>query len=145
MPRSETVEKTNINITQLIKAHKTLSDALVQAKSLLEQEGVIQRFKYTFELTWQTLQDYLDSRGIIATNPRDVFLEAAKIGFIQNQNLWLQFLEAHNNTINTEKSQQEIVGEIYENIELFSAELTELLLLLQHKKMAPLAKMRDAK
>ena len=31
--------------------------------SNLEQEGVIQRFEYTYELAWKTLKDYLEYNG----------------------------------------------------------------------------------
>lgn len=130
MLRSEIIETTNINRAQLINAHKTLKDALDQAKSLLEQEGVIQRFKYTFDLTQKILQQYLESNGILANSPRDVFREAEKIGVIQNPNLWFQFFKDRNNATNTEKDQQEIVNEIYANIALFSTELTKFTQLL---------------
>lgn len=143
MHRSETIETSNISLTQLIKAHKTLEDALTQAKSLLEQEGVIQRFKYTFELTWRTLQSCLLSKGIVANNPRDAFHEAAKIGLIQDLSLWLSFLEARNNATNTEKDQQEIVNEIYANISLFSTESLKLTLLLEHKEMTMIEDKED--
>lgn len=132
-----------MNLTQLIKAHKTLEDALSQAKSLLEKEGVIQRFKYTFELTWKTLQSCLVSKGITANSPRDVLHEAAKVGLLQEPNLWFQFLEDRNNAINTRKTQQEIVDEIYVNISLFSKELIKLILLLEHKEMTMIEEMED--
>ncbi|MGE0109373.1 MAG: nucleotidyltransferase substrate binding protein [Bdellovibrionales bacterium] len=33
--------------------------------SPLEQEGLIQRFKYTWELAWKLLKDYLEHEGIV--------------------------------------------------------------------------------
>ena len=31
----------------------------------LEQEGVIQRFEYTFELAWKSMKDYLEENGVV--------------------------------------------------------------------------------
>lgn len=31
----------------------------------LEKEGMIQRFEYTWELTWKVLKDYLEYKGIV--------------------------------------------------------------------------------
>ena len=36
----------------------------------LEQEGVIQRFKYTFELAWNTLKDRLEHDGMVLSPGR---------------------------------------------------------------------------
>jgi hypothetical protein len=50
------------------RAYALLSEALErkpEALSLLEKEGVIQRFEYTFELAWKTLKDYLEEGGLV--------------------------------------------------------------------------------
>jgi nucleotidyltransferase substrate binding protein (TIGR01987 family) len=50
--------------------------------SELEQEGIIQRFEYSFELAWKTLKDYLEYSGINLTEitPRNVIKEAGASG-----------------------------------------------------------------
>ena len=50
------------------RAFRRLQDALQEgAETLneLEQEGVIQRFEYTFELAWNTLKDRLEHDGMV--------------------------------------------------------------------------------
>jgi len=46
----------------------------------LQQEGLVQRFEYTFELLWKTLKDYLDNEevdiGLIS--PKNVIKAAGK-------------------------------------------------------------------
>lgn len=48
----------------------------------LEREGMIQRFKFTFELAWKTLKDRLEQEGVkLATvTPRTVIREAFAAG-----------------------------------------------------------------
>ena len=38
-------------------------DRKIEELSLLEKEGVVQRFEYTYELVWKTLKDYLEYNG----------------------------------------------------------------------------------
>jgi nucleotidyltransferase substrate binding protein (TIGR01987 family) len=67
------------------RAFHLLRDALT-AKNLdeysdLEQEGIVQRFEYTFELAWKTFKDYLEFSGIELTEatPRKVIKECASV------------------------------------------------------------------
>lgn len=66
-------------LQQFIKAEKRLSEALTngfEVLSRLEQEGVIQRFEYTFELAWKVLKDLLFYEGFDVKSPRDVIRQA---------------------------------------------------------------------
>ncbi len=88
-------------------AYHLLSDALILAKNRpltsLEQEGLIQRFEYTWELAWKTLKDYLEEQGVIL----DTITPAATIraGFaakvITNGAMWLQALDTRNKMSHT--------------------------------------------
>ena len=67
------------------RAYNLLSEAFendIDNLSALEQEGIIQRFEYTFELGWKTFKDYLDYSGIILSEitPRKVIKECATKG-----------------------------------------------------------------
>ena len=50
----------------------------------LEQEGIIQRFEYTFELSWKTFKDYLEHSGIVLdeVSPRRVIKECTNKGIL---------------------------------------------------------------
>lgn len=88
-------------------AYSLLNEAIALSKtrtlSSLEQEGLIQRFEYTWELAWKTLKDYLEVQGIIldtitpATTIRAGF--SAKI--ITNGDMWLQALDTRNKMSHT--------------------------------------------
>ena len=57
--------------------------------SELEQEGMIQRFEYTFELAWKTLQDLLRYKGYIdIAGPNPVLEQAFKDGYLTDAEGW---------------------------------------------------------
>lgn len=63
------------------RAFSSLSD--------LEKEGLIQRFEYTFELAWKTLQDLLAYKGYEGINgPNQVLEQAVKDGYIGDVPGW---------------------------------------------------------
>jgi nucleotidyltransferase substrate binding protein (TIGR01987 family) len=67
------------------KAEQRLSEALLngyEALSRLEQEGVIQRFEYTFELAWKVLKDLLFYEGFDVKSPREVIRQAFEAEYL---------------------------------------------------------------
>lgn len=64
--------------------------------SRLESEGLIQRFEYTFELSWKTMKDFLEARGIEGAYPRDVIKAAFSHGLIDQGEVWMEMLERRN-------------------------------------------------
>ena len=88
------------------KAFLKLSQAVTQAKeeklSELETEGLIQRFEYTYELAWKTLQDYIKDIGISDVNgPSKVLQEALKMELITNSTGWGQLKKSREKTSHT--------------------------------------------
>lgn len=80
------------------KAFSLLNSALQDPKykdfSELEQEGIIQRFEYTYELAWKTVKDYLEESGIILSpvTPRNVIKEAFAAGIIDDGQTWIDMM-----------------------------------------------------
>jgi nucleotidyltransferase substrate binding protein (TIGR01987 family) len=64
----------------------------------LEKEGAIHRFKYTFELAWKTLKDYLIYSGVIfdQITPRSVIKQAFAAKIIKDGQTWVDMLEQRN-------------------------------------------------
>lgn len=66
----------------------------VQANELpslseLEKEGLIQRFEYTYELAWKTLQDFLRYKGYIDfAGPNATLSLALQDGYITDADGW---------------------------------------------------------
>lgn len=66
--------------------------------SNLEQEGVIQRFEYTYELAWKTLKDYLEYNGanITEITARNVFKEAYSSEIIKDSEIFIDMMLSRN-------------------------------------------------
>lgn len=57
--------------------------------SELEKEGLIQRFEYTYELSWKTLQDFLRYKGYIDfAGPNATLSLALQDGYITDADGW---------------------------------------------------------
>jgi nucleotidyltransferase substrate binding protein (TIGR01987 family) len=99
------------------KAFAQLAAAAELAKqrklSELEQQGLIQAFEFTHELAWNTLKDFLESRG--ATNlygSKDATREAFRQGLIANGAEWMAMIQARNRSSHTynEKTANDVVS-----------------------------------
>ena len=66
--------------------------------SLLEKEGVIQRFEYTFELAWKTIKDFLELGGVIISpvTARQVLKDAATAKIVADAQVWIDMLDHRN-------------------------------------------------
>lgn len=63
----------------------------------LQQEGLIQRFEYTFELAWKCLQDVLQERGFAEIRgPKPVIQQSLEDGLIHDGLLWMDMLKSRN-------------------------------------------------
>ncbi len=99
------------------KAFMQLKNAVVRADELddLSKEGLIQRFEYTFELSWKTLKDYLEyetSQTILS--PREVIKTAFKMELLDNGEYWLEMLNKRNLMAHTYN--QDYFHQVFESI-----------------------------
>ncbi len=113
-----------IIITPLLKAQKTLEEALKEAESDLERDGAIQRFEYTYELIWKVLKKILSFKGVDVNSPRDVFRESAKQGIIEDPKIWFEFVKKRNLTVHTYN--EDDAEEIFECLPCFRDELSKV-------------------
>lgn len=84
------------------RAYDLLRSALeerpLEQFSILEKEGIVQRFEYTFELAWKTIKDFLIYSGIALepVSPRGIIKEAFAAGIIKDGQSWVDMLEHRN-------------------------------------------------
>jgi len=119
--------KTDFSIKPLKDAYLSLDAATSKIKiNDLERDGIIQRFEYSFELTWKTLKKYLESYcGISENNIKNIFREAARVNIIDDIDIWFAYLRARNETSHIYNS--EIAKEVYTYSVSFSKDLKVLI------------------
>ncbi len=62
----------------------------------IHQVALIGAFKFTFELGWKTLKDYLKYNGVDVSLPREVIKQAFRHNLIENGQMWIEMLEDRN-------------------------------------------------
>lgn len=115
---------------QLLAAARLANE---RALSELEQQGLIQAFEFTHELAWNTLKDFLESRGATGLyGSKDVTREAFAKGLITNGDEWMAMIQARNRGSHTynEKTANEIAAAVRTSfvpeLESLQAKLAEL-------------------
>lgn len=118
-----TIEK--IDITSLLKAFQKLELFIKNLNSEQEKAGAIQAFEYCYELSWKTMQRLLKKRGKDVNSPRTTFREAALEGFIEDPEIWFDFLKKRNITVHTYEEQE--ADEVIAILPQFSQELSSFI------------------
>jgi len=91
----------DLNLVPLQKALMSLEDILEQPKNKYIVAGVVQNFKFTFDLSWKAMQRFLKMQGVPTGSPNQVLRAAKKEGFVEDLDLWLAFLKHRNLTVHT--------------------------------------------
>ena len=102
--------------------------------SKLEALGLIQRFKYTHELGWNTLKDFLEEHGTLNLyGSKDTTRAAFRAGLIENGEIWMAMIQSRNLTSHTynESTAAQIVEAI---LDVYYAEFQAIQAKLQRLK-----------
>lgn len=125
--------KLNDTLGNLERAMTKLEDALMIPKDReLVVEGTIQRFEFVIELTWKALKRALDYEGIHTSTPRESLREAFKVGWLEQEEVWLDMLDQRNTTSHV-YLHNELAEENYEDIKLVVPELRRVVDLLRQR------------
>ena len=87
-----------------LKAIKRLQEAMAEytanTQNTVIRDGLIQRFEFTFELSWKALKEYMIDQGIKNEMqfPKQVLKTAYENRIINDEKVWLDMLEARNST-----------------------------------------------
>jgi nucleotidyltransferase substrate binding protein (TIGR01987 family) len=76
-----------------------------RALSELEEQGLIQSFEFTHELSWNLLKDYLEYKSFADIHgSRDSTRTALREGYIENGEIWMDMIESRNKSSHTYNS-----------------------------------------
>ncbi len=115
-----------ISLDPLSRAIKSLNDALREPFSPIVRDATIQRFEYTFELSWKMLKRYFQVNNQTSeANLKNIFREAGKQGIIENVEQWFEFLHFRNLTSHT--YDESTAQEVFEAAKNFSGEAEKVL------------------
>lgn len=119
------LSKIQSQLQDLETAQQRLQDALEKEKDDIVRDAVIQRFEFTFELTWKSLSTFLKEDGIEFKGIKSLLRDAARIGLLDEPEVWFTYLEARNLTTHT--YDLEIAEKVYIKAKQFNSDLKILL------------------
>jgi len=90
--------------SQFQKAVSRLEEVLKQDKNEFIRDSAIQRFEFTFDLSWKLIKAFIeDEHGIICASPKNCFREAYKLNIIKYDDFWIEMTNMRNQTVHTYK------------------------------------------
>jgi len=98
------MEKLKRRLLESEKALATLEEILHAQYSKIVRDATVQRFEYTFEVTWKLVREYLlQKEGIVCNSPKSCFREAFSVGLLNEDEATscLQMTDARNLTSHT--------------------------------------------
>lgn len=95
------MRKSDIDL-KILRNSLAAFEAALEPKNLLERDGSIQRFEFTFEIAWKTLGKVLMADKPVDDNSvRGILREGANRNLISNIDKWFEFQAARNRTSHT--------------------------------------------
>lgn len=101
-------------LVRLGQALKTTEDRYVEEFTDLEIQGTIKCFEMVFDLSWKTLQDYLEEQGYDMKGPKNILEQAFKDNLLKDGDEWAQMLLSRNKAAHAydEDMAKEIIDKI---------------------------------
>ena len=113
-----TSERYRKSLENYENAAKQLAKALNEPESEFIRDASIQRFKFTYKFLWKTIKVFLEeTHGVQTVSPRQVFKEAFALELIDNEDVFLEMIEARNLLSHTNNENQ--AGTIYRKLPSF--------------------------
>ncbi len=115
-------EESHAMLTTFERALGTLQEALALPVSTVVRDACIQRFEYTYELAWKTIRRFAGEVGLEVNSPASAFRAAFKLGYIEDEPIWVDMKEGRNLTTHTydEETAEDLYAKLKDYAEAFS-------------------------
>lgn len=86
-------------LRQFKEAHQRLKEAInLKEETTIKRDAVIKRFEFTYELLWKTYKKIARAQKLEYFSPKACFQFAFKSGLIEDEQLFLEIIDARNQT-----------------------------------------------
>jgi nucleotidyltransferase substrate binding protein (TIGR01987 family) len=111
------MEKLKRKLDDTEKALNSLEEILKEKFSPIVRDATIQRFEYTFEITWKLLKDFLHFReGIVCNSPKSCFREAFSIGLLNEEETLSSLEMTDDRNLTSHTYDEELADKLYQKI-----------------------------
>ena len=116
----------SIILGDFAKSLRQLEEALkISANNDLIKAGCIQYFEFCFKLAWKSIQISARKQGLAdCLSPKSCLRQAFANGWIKDEDIWLQMLEARNRMSHTYDTNEAL--KVYGSLSMFLPELKKL-------------------
>jgi nucleotidyltransferase substrate binding protein (TIGR01987 family) len=120
------IQKSEFSLQPLKLALASLEAIVNEPKTDIVRDAVIQRFEYTFELSWKSLKRYFEIYNSLSEdNIKNLIREAGRQGLIDSVEAWFEFHKARHLTSHTYSLK--VAEQVYETAVRFAKSARVLL------------------
>jgi nucleotidyltransferase substrate binding protein (TIGR01987 family) len=91
-----TVDQHRADASRIVTAWGEALAAYARTGSDRDRDSAILRFELAYEVVWKLLQRLVRAQGLEASGPRQVFAEAFRLGWIDDETAWFDIITARN-------------------------------------------------
>ena len=124
-------QELTIHLNLLKKALRTLEAILQEPYTLIVRDAAIQRFEYTFELSWKLFRKVAKLEGIEVVSPRQAIRTANDLGLLDDVDIWFEFVESRNLTSHT--YDELTADEVFESAKQLPSRLSPVIQTIERK------------
>ncbi len=125
------IKQEDFSLKPLKQALHSLEDAISKHRDDLTRDAIIQRFEYTFELSWKTLKKYFEfNNNLREDNVKNLFREAGRHGLVDQVETWFGYHQARNMTSHIYS--EPVAKQVFETAKDFALKCHELITRLEN-------------